>query len=68
MSSTEKILRKHELDAIITQAVSPELMDIQYLQELQVCFPIQSCFGFNLSIVLNFSKLSLFPSLAANGH
>lgn len=36
MSSPEKILRKHELDAIITQAVSPELMDIQYLQELQV--------------------------------
>ncbi|XP_034241898.1 constitutive coactivator of PPAR-gamma-like protein 1 homolog [Thrips palmi] len=50
MSSPEKILRKHELDAIITQAVSPELMDIQYLQELQL--PMVTSRGVQLATLL----------------
>lgn len=34
-----KILRRQELDAFIAQAFSPELMNAQYLQDLQVkCF------------------------------
>lgn len=31
-----KILRRQELDAFIAQAFSPELMNAQYLQDLQV--------------------------------
>lgn len=31
-----RILRKHELDALIAQAFSPELMNATYLQDLQV--------------------------------
>lgn len=50
MSAPEKILRKHELDAIITQAVSPELMDIQYLQELQL--PMVTSRGVQLATLL----------------
>lgn len=38
MSFSEKIkvLRRWELDAFIAQAFSPELMNAQYLQDLQV--------------------------------
>lgn len=38
MSFSEKIkiLRRQELDAFIAQAFSPELMNAQYLQDLQV--------------------------------
>nr|CAD7449162.1 unnamed protein product [Timema bartmani] len=36
MSCNKPVLRKPELDAIIVQAFSPELMNAQYLQELQV--------------------------------
>lgn len=50
MSSPEKVLRRHELDAIITQAVSPELMDIQYLQELQL--PLVTTRGVQLATLL----------------
>ena len=31
-----KVLRRWELDAFIAQAFSPELMNAQYLQDLQV--------------------------------
>ncbi|KAK3930295.1 Constitutive coactivator of PPAR-gamma-like protein 1-like protein [Frankliniella fusca] len=50
MSSPEKVLRKHELDAIITQAVSPELMDIQYLEELQL--PMVTSRGVQLATLI----------------
>ncbi|XP_076168865.1 constitutive coactivator of PPAR-gamma-like protein 1 homolog [Ptiloglossa arizonensis] len=33
-----KILRRQELDAFIAQAFSPELMNVQYLQDLQLPF------------------------------
>ncbi|XP_063230763.1 constitutive coactivator of PPAR-gamma-like protein 1 homolog isoform X2 [Bacillus rossius redtenbacheri] len=36
MSLSKPVLRKPELDAFIVQAFSPELMNAQYLQELQV--------------------------------
>lgn len=32
----QRILRRQELDAFITQAFAPELMNPQYLQELTV--------------------------------
>ena len=35
-SDKVKILRRQELDAFIVQAFSPELMNAQYLQDLQV--------------------------------
>lgn len=38
-----KILRRQELDAFIAQAFSPELMNAQYLQDLQVKTHIIVC-------------------------
>jgi FAD synthase len=35
-SDKVNILRRQELDAFIVQAFSPELMNAQYLQDLQV--------------------------------
>lgn len=35
-SDKTKILRRQELDAFIVQAFSPDLMNPQYLQDLQV--------------------------------
>lgn len=37
-SDQMEIFRRHELDAFIAQAFSSELMNAQYLQDLQVKF------------------------------
>lgn len=46
-----KILRRQELDAFIAQAFSPELMNAQYLQELQVKLKFNCINFYNMYII-----------------
>lgn len=37
MYTDQRVLRKHELDAILATAVSPMLHDVDAMQEMKVC-------------------------------